>query len=108
MTERMLVHNAVMREVDGFLPNRLPNYGDDVLLTKVRCTPVLGTVMDSNGKALDYSMSLVYDCKKSSPQGVAFKNGSQVEFNGVTYVIVRVSPHTAGSGEIHHYEVSLQ
>ncbi len=77
-----------------------------VELTYVRMEPSGKIVRDKNNAEIQLAATLFYDCKNSSPQGIAFCEDDIIVFNGVKHRVQTVEP-LYDEKRLHHYELGL-
>ena len=77
-----------------------------IRIAYVRMEPSSRIVRDKNGAEIQLAATLFYDCKNSTPSGIAFKVDDVIVFNGQKHRVQIVEP-SYDRNKLHHYELGL-
>lgn len=102
----MLIHtvtHAKIKDADRWGTEQITN---KKTVKNVRLEPSSKVVRDKNNAEVQLAATLFYDCKNSSPRGVAFKTDDIIIFNGETFKVQTIEP-LYDERKLHHYELGL-
>ena len=84
------------------------SYESSQTLTRVRFEPSTKLVKTKDNNERQLSAMMFFDCRNSSPSGVTFALGDQIERSGgSTYEVVGGTEPVFDGRTAHHYEVEL-
>ena len=102
----LLIHSVVHRYNPSEVDYGVVTWGGERSIKHVRVEPSTKLVISKENKQVQLAALLNYCARNSSPQGIAFTLGDEIEFEGVKYTVVVVD-RLYDDRKLHHLEVGL-
>lgn len=107
MTKKLLCHTATLYRGavrDSWGKTTVSGAATD--LAHVRLEPSEGLTITRDNRQITLRLTMFFDCVNSTPQGLTFRLGDVVQWEGENYTVESVSRRWDES-KLHHWELGL-